>query len=159
MTYFSSLLSLHGLLPPRTASPLWPLPSNRATTRWSLSYWKMILKARSACQLCTLLLARMTPSQPPCSSRTTTMPMSSRRYAQSTLWPPRLGMCASHVVPCFCGNGNTDFKLCEAVVGLRHKMQEIKKTLSYFLMILIYWSSHVGPIRVFGWEDLVYICY
>lgn len=88
----------------RMALPLWPLPSSRATTRWFLSCWRTILKARSAFLPCTLLPARTTPSQLPCSSRMTTTLMSSRRYSHSTVWPWRVGMCRSqaNVVLCVC---------------------------------------------------------
>ncbi len=80
------LPSLSGLSSSRMASPLWPSPYNRATTRWSLSYWRTIQRARSACPPCTLLPARTTRSQLLSFSRTTTTLMSSQRYAHNTVW-------------------------------------------------------------------------
>lgn len=81
----------------RMASPLWPSPCSRATTRWFLSYWRTILKERSGCRPCTSLPVRTTPSRPPCCYRTTTTLMSSQRYVHSTVWAAGGG--SWHVAP------------------------------------------------------------
>lgn len=123
----SSLPPLPCLASSRMASPLWLSPSSRATTRWSQSYWRMILKARSACLPCTLLPARTTPSRQHCSSRMTTMLMSSRRYAHGSVWlglacvEVKLMWCYAFVPMCpYCGYENfyEVYELHEAVVDL-----------------------------------------
>lgn len=97
----------------RMVSHLWPLPSNRATTRWSLYYWKTIPKARYDSLPCTLLPARTIPSQPPYSSKMTTTLMSSRRYTRNTLWADMVCMRGSPVLLCFCGNVSILWVLCK----------------------------------------------
>lgn len=72
--------------PSRMASPRWPSPSSRDTTRWSPSYWRMTPKGKSACPPCTSPHAKTTPSRPRCSFRTTTTQTSSPRYGRPSPW-------------------------------------------------------------------------
>lgn len=157
----------------RMASPLWPSPSSRATIKWFLSYWRMILKARSACPPCTLLRARMTPSQLPCSSRTTTMLTSSRRYAHSTVWLRKAGMCGSqpNVVGCVCDNvsmlwlwGGQCVSVALVNVPVLHLVilpnSEGNIEKSNFLDFNGFSILTLGLYPLYKyWMDLVYICY
>lgn len=89
LSCFFFFLLTHTFLSPtadRMASPLWPLPFSRATTRWFQSCWRTIPKAKSACPPCISRPAKTTPNRQPCFSRTTTMPMSSPRYVRGIVW-------------------------------------------------------------------------